>query len=159
VILLLHVLTSVGFVGAVSAFLALALTGAVVGSAEMIRAVYLSCEIVTWDVIVPLAWASLLIGVVQSIITPWGLVRYYWVTIKLLLTIIAVIVLMLQTANIGLVAKLALSGQFDGLAGPRTGMIVHASAGLVVLVVITILSVYKPQGLTPIGLKALAPRP
>lgn len=154
-VLLLHVLTSVGFTGAVCAFLALALTGALLGEEEIVRAVYLSCGIVTWDVVVPLAWASLIIGVIQSLITPWGLFRYYWVVIKLVLTIIAVVVLMIQTANIGTVAQMALNGHLDDLTGPRAGMILHASAGLGVLVVITILSVYKPRGLTPIGARTL----
>jgi hypothetical protein len=85
----------------------------------------------------------------QALITPWGLVRYYWVLIKLVLTVIAVAVLMLQTSNIGMVAGMALDGRPDGLTGPRAGMIVHGTGGLIVLIVITILSVYKPRGLTP----------
>lgn len=153
-ILLLHVLTSVGFVGAVAGFLALAITGALTGDPELIRAVYLSCRVVTWDVIVPLAWASLVIGILQSLFTPWGLFRYYWVVIKLTLTTVAVVVLMLQTANIDMLAGIALQGQMDGLTGPRAGMILHATGGLVLLIVVTILSIYKPRGLTPFGLKA-----
>jgi hypothetical protein len=147
--LLLHLLTSLGFLGSVAGFLALAITGAVTGNRELMRAVYVSCGIVTWDVILPLAWASLVIGIAQSLTTPWGLARYYWVLIKLVLTIIAVVVLMLQTSNIGMVAGMALDGRLDGLTGPRAGMIVHGTGGLIVLIVITILSVYKPRGLTP----------
>lgn len=157
-ILLLHVLTSVGFVGAVAGFLSLALTGAATGNPDLMRAVFLSCNVMTWDVIVPLAWLSLLVGIVQSRVTPWGLVRYYWLIIKLVLTILAVVVLMLQTANIGMVAQMALAGQMEGLAGPRAGMILHASLGLLVLVVITILSIYKPRGMTRYGIRALETR-
>lgn len=157
-VLLLHVLTSLGFVGAVAAFLCLAITGAVIGNAEIVRAVYVSCGVMTWDVIVPLAWASLLIGIVQSLSTPWGLFRYYWVIIKLVLTIIAVAVLMIQTQNIGMVAQMALAGQMDGLGGPRFGLILHGTGGMVVLLVITVLSIYKPRGMTAIGVRALEGR-
>jgi len=158
-VLLLHVLTSVGFIGAVAGFLALAITGAETGNLQLMRAVYVSCGIVTWDVIVPLAWASLLIGIIQSLVTPWGLIRYYWVLIKLVLTIVAVAVIMLQTSNIGMVAGMALGGQMDGLAGPRAGMILHGTGGVIVLIVITILSVYKPRGLTPWAAAARAEPP
>jgi hypothetical protein len=154
-VLLLHVLTSVGFVGAVAGFLALAITGAVSGNGVIIRAVYIACGLMTWDVIVPLAWASAVIGIVQSLGTPWGLVRYYWVVVKLVLSIIAVVVLMIQTENIGMVAQMALAGQFEGQAGPRSGMILHATGGMAVLVVVTILSIYKPRGMTRIGIRAL----
>lgn len=157
-VLLLHVVTSVGFVGAVAVFLALAITGAIVGNEQVIRAVYVSCGLMTWDVIVPLAWASLLVGIVQSLGTPWGLFRYYWVIVKLVLTVISVAVLMIQTQNIGMGAQMALAGQMDGLAGPRNGMILHATGGLIVLLVITILSIYKPRGMTAIGVKALEVR-
>jgi hypothetical protein len=157
-ILLLHVLTSVAFVGAVGGFLALAITGATAGSTDIVRAVYVCCGIVTWDVIVPLAWASLIIGIAQSVITPWGLFRYYWVIIKLVLTLIAVVVLMIQTENIGMVAQMALAGQMESLAGPRAGMILHGIGGLAVLVVITVLSIYKPRGVTRMGVKALEAR-
>jgi hypothetical protein len=157
-VLLLHVLTSIGFVGAVAGFLALAITGALTGNADIIRAVYVSCGVLTWDVIVPLAWAALLIGIVQSLITPWGLFRYYWVIIKLVLTVIAVAVLMIQTQNIGMVAQMALAGQVDGLAGPRTGMLLHGTGGMIVLIVITILSIYKPKGMTQAAARTLDAR-
>ena len=45
-------------------------------------------------VIVPLAIASLLTGVVQALATPWGLFRHYWVVIKLFLTVFATLVLL-----------------------------------------------------------------
>lgn len=157
-ILLLHVLTSVGFVGAVAGFLGLAVAGAVSGDVDVVRAVYISCGIVTWAVIVPLAWTALLVGIVQSLITPWGLFRYYWVIIKLVLSVIAVVVLMIQTQNIGRLAQMALAGQMHGLAGPRTGMIMHAGGGMIVLIVITVLSIYKPRGMTRVGARALEAR-
>lgn len=155
-LLLLHVLTSVGFVGAVAGFLALAIAGGVVGNSEIVRAVYISSEIVTWNVIVPLAWASLLIGIFQSLVGPWGLFRHYWIVVKLVLSIVAVLVLMIQTQNIGLMAQMALADRMEGLTAPRASMTLHGIGGLIVLVVVTVLSIYKPRGLTPFGMKRTA---
>ncbi len=139
-VLLLHVTTSVGFIGAVAAFLVLAIAG--VAGAN----VYPAIKIMTWEVVVPLAFASLLIGIVSSVGTAWGLVRHYWLALKLGLTVVAVGVLMLQTRAIDALAA--------GQAAPGAGgaMILHSAGGLLVLVGVMVLSIYKPRGLT--GLSA-----
>lgn len=156
-VLVLHVTSSLGFAGAVAAFLAMAVTGAT-ARPELAYAVYQAMPVVTWQVIVPLAFATLLIGVVQSLGTPWGLFRYYWVIVKLILTIIAVAVLMLQTDSIDALALAASGGNLEGYDGARFSMMLHASGGAVVLLIATVLSVYKPRGLTRYGAAALGGR-
>lgn len=156
-VLVLHVTTSLGFVGAVAAFLALATTGAT-ARPELAYAAYQAMQVVTWQVIVPLAFATLVIGIVQSLGTPWGLFRYYWVIVKLVLTIIAVAVLMLQTPTIEALALAASGGDLEGYAGARFSMMLHAAGGAIVLLIATVLSVYKPRGLTGYGVAALGRR-
>ena len=154
-ILVTHVMTSVGFPGAVAAFLVLAIVGVTdVGAAP---AAYIAMAIVTWDVIVPLAAAALLIGIVTSLGTPWGLVRFYWVIVKLVLTVIALAVLLAQTGTIDMLADTARRGDVTGLADARAAMILHAAGGLLVLIVATVLSIYKPRGLTPYGRRKTSP--
>lgn len=133
-VLLLHVVTGVGFLGAVAAFLALALAGE-----------YAAMRLITWTIILPLAAASLLVGVLSSLTTPWGLLRHYWLAVKLGLTLIAVAVLLLQLRTIDALAA--------GTAGPEAhvAMIVHSSGGLAVLLAATLLSIYKPRGVTRIN--------
>lgn len=143
-LLLVHVVTSVGFIGAAAAFLALAVAG-VMGAP-----VYPAMQIVTWTVVVPLAFASLLIGILSSLTTPWGLLRSYWVIFKLVLTVLAVGVLLLQTRTI--------NGLADGAVEGREAMILHAAGGIAVLVVVSLLSVYKPRGTTGYGARKLAGR-
>ena len=156
-VLFVHVATSVGFVGAAAAFLVLAIAGVTLTDEAMLRGVYLGLGLVTAEVLVPLCWASLLLGIVPSLGTPWGLFRYYWVVIKLLLTIVATIVLLLEARSVTAVAELAASGGDIGTAmQARWGMVLHASGGLVVLLVLTALSVYKPRGLTPFGARRQA---
>ena len=102
--LAMHVTFSVGWIGAVAGFVALAVAGLTSQDAQMVRAAYLAMEVITWAVIVPLAFVSLLSGVVSSLGTNWGLFRYYWVLVKLLLTIFATIALLIHTQPIELLA-------------------------------------------------------
>jgi hypothetical protein len=150
-LLVIHVVTSVGFIGAVAGFLALAITGATTTDQAIMRGVYISMAVLTWDVVVPLAVASLVIGILQSLGTPWGLFRYYWIIIKLVLTVLAAVVLMLQTQTINALAGAALAGNVAQFSEARLSMIVHGTGGLLVLLVATVLSVYKPRGMTNYG--------
>lgn len=150
-----HVASSVGFLGAVAGFLALAVAGLTSPDAQMVRAAYLAMEFITWSVIVPLSFAALLTGLVLALGTKWGLFRHYWVLVKFLLTVFTVLVLLLQVQPISYIAagaaaaEAALSGA--DLRGVRSSLITHATGGLVVLLVTTTLSVYKPRGMTRYG--------
>src|ERR671919_2910813 len=90
-----HVTASVGWIGAVLAFLALAIVGLTHQDPQTVRGVYLVMEPAAWLVLVPLAFASLLTGIVQGLGTTWGLFRHYWVLFKLLITVFATIVLLI----------------------------------------------------------------
>ena len=148
-----HVTSSVGLLGSIATFLALAVAAVTGQDVEIIRAAYLAMDLTARLVIVPLAFASLLSGLIQSLGTPWGLFRHYWVLAKLVLTVFATIVLLAKMELIGQAARLA-TGTALPLADLRAmgiELAVHAAAGLLVLLVPTVLSIYKPRGLTPYG--------
>jgi hypothetical protein len=148
-----HITLSVGWFGAVAAFLALAIVGLTSRDAEMVRTAYAAMELTARFVIVPLAFASLLSGIVQSMGTPWGLFRHYWVLVKLLLTTFATIVLLVKMSLIGYAARRAAEKTSSSVDLHTVGiqLAVHATGGMLVLLVITALSVYKPWGLTRYG--------
>jgi hypothetical protein len=149
-----HVLASVGWLGAVAAFLALAIAGLTGRGGATPVATYVAMDRITQWVIVPLCWASLLTGVVQSLGTPWGLVRYYWVLLKLAMTVFCTVGLLLHTRAIRYAAGLAMAGSLGTEADPvRIQLVVTAGAAVVLLLAATVLSVYKPRGLTPYGLR------
>jgi hypothetical protein len=52
-----HVTSSVGWLGAVAAFLALAIAGVASNDSQLVRAAYLAMHLTTWFVIVPLSFA------------------------------------------------------------------------------------------------------
>jgi hypothetical protein len=148
-----HITFSVGWLGAVIAYLALAIAGLTSQDAKMVGAAYLSMRFIGWFVIVPFSLAALSIGLVQSLGTEWGLFRYYWILVKFLLTTGATIILLLHMQAVsrmsGVVAETILSSaDFRAL---RIQLVVHAAGGLLVLLAATTLSVYKPWGLTPYG--------
>ena len=150
-----HVASSVGWLGALATFLALAVVGLIGRDAQTVRAAYLAMELIARSVIVPLAFASLATGIVQALGTPWGLFRHYWVLAKLLVTVLAAAVLLAQMGSIGYVAEAAAEKALSGadLREARTSLVAHAGGGLLVLLVPVALSVYKPRGLTRYGLR------
>ncbi|MGQ0843009.1 MAG: DUF2269 domain-containing protein [Sporichthyaceae bacterium] len=149
--LLAHVVASIGWIGAVLAYLAFATVAVRGGDPELMRAAYLVMDPVQRWALVPLAGAAALTGVVMSLGTPWGLIRHWWVIFKLLLTTVASVVLVLNTT--GRVRTLTEAAQRPEQVGGDglNGQIVHATVGLVILLVVAALGAYKPRGATGWG--------
>jgi hypothetical protein len=148
--LTVHLSCSVGWVGAVVAYLALGISAVTSQNAETVRAAWIAMELTGWFVIVPLAVAALLTGLVVALGTPWGLFRYYWVLITLMLTILATVVLLLHMPTVSSLADMARAADAADLRR-LGGDLVHPGLGLVVLLAIMVLNVYKPRGLTRYG--------
>ena len=155
-----HITSSVGWLGAVAGFLALAITGLTSQDPQMVRSAYLAMEVTGWFVIVPLSLASLATGLIQSLGTEWGLFRHYWVLVKFLLNLGATALLVVHMQPTARVARTAAEATLsDGdLRGLRIQLVADAAAALVVLVIATTLSVYKPWGMTAYGRRALQAR-
>jgi hypothetical protein len=145
-----HLTCSLGWIGAVITYLALGVSAVTSQDVQTVRAAWIAMELTGWYVIVPLALAALLTGLVMALGTPWGLFRHYWVLISLVLTVLATVVLVLHMPTVSSLADLARAadGSYRGGLG---GDLVHPGLGLVVLLVITGLNVYKPRGLTRYG--------
>ncbi|MGH9841480.1 MAG: hypothetical protein ACREEM_22225 [Blastocatellia bacterium] len=147
-----HITLSVGWLGAVVAYLAVAIAGLTSHDAQMVRAAYLSMEVIGWFVIVPFSLATLLAGLVESLGAQWGLFRHWWVSVKFLLTTGATIVLLQHVPAVtrmsGVAREMTLSAtDFRAL---RIQLVIHAGGGLLVLLAATALSVYKPWGGDPV---------
>jgi len=145
-----HLTFSVGWIGAVVAYLGLGVTAATSTDSETVRAAWIAMELTGWYVIVPLALASLLTGIVMALGTKWGLFRHYWVLFSLVLTILATVVLLLHMPTVSStadVAREADGARLDELGGD----LLHPGVGLVVLLMIQVMNVYKPPGMTRYG--------
>ena len=148
-----HVTASVGWLGAVVAFLALSVAGLTSQDPQTVQGAYLVMELTGWVVLVPLSLGSLATGLICSLGSAWGLFRHYWVLFKLVINVVATIVLLLymQTLeHLGDVAAATLSGtELRGLRDPSP--VLHGAAALLLLLVATTLAIYKPRGLTRYG--------
>ncbi len=150
--LAVHLSCSVGWLGAVVAYLALDLTVATSADSAAVRSAWLAMALVVWWAIVPLAFASLVTGLLMALGTKWGLFWHWWVLISLLLTVGATLVLLSEAGVISRSAAIAAdasttSAQLRAL--PPT--LVHSIGGLMVLLGVQVMNVYKPRGLTPYG--------
>ena len=156
IVLTLHITASTGLLGAIAAFLTLAVAGFTARDEGLVRGAYLAMQVIARTVIVPLAFASLATGIVQGLGTPWGLFRHYWVVIKLLLTAFATAVLLAKLPLIAEAAHMAAGGaSASDLRAVGAQLLLHATGGLAVLLIPTVLSVYKPRGLTRHGIRQL----
>lgn len=152
-----HVTFSVGWLGAVVSFLALALTGIISEDVRLVQSAYMVMEVIGTFVLVPLSVASLLSGLVQALGTPWGLFRHYWVVAKLVITLFSTIVLLMYRETLSYLGDRA---AFDGAAPNEqqtASPVLHAVAALILLLVATTLSIYKPRGLTRYGQRGRRP--
>jgi len=150
--LVVHVTCSVAWIGAVAAFLVLAVQGVTREESEIVRAAYLGMNAIGLYVIVPLSMAALLTGLIQALGTPWGLLRHYWVVAKLGLTLLATLLLLLHqfiaVARAAAIASATPVGQPFDVGSLGSQLVFDAAAALVVLVGIVAISVFKPWGRT-----------
>jgi uncharacterized membrane protein len=147
-----HLTVSVGWVGAVAGYLALDVTVATSHDPQLVRSAWIAMGLIAWWAIVPLALTALLTGLVMALGTKWGLVRHWWVLISFVLTVVATVVLLSETRVISGSAAIAADPSTSAeelLTLPST--LPHSVGGLVVLLVIQVLNVHKPQGMTRYG--------
>lgn len=152
--LTVHITFSIGWIGAVIAYLALVIAAITSQDTQILPAAWIAMELIGWYAIVPLALASLLTGLVMSLGTRWGLFRHYWVLFTLVLTLLATVVLLDHMQTVSFFAGVAAETDSANAGMLRDGLpgeLLHAGAGLLVLLVVQVLNVYKPPGLTPYG--------
>lgn len=147
-----HITFSVGWLGAVAGFLVLSIAGLTSQNAEVVRGAYLAMNLIGLFIIVPMSLAAFATGLIQALGTEWGLLRHYWVLVKFILTILATIALLLHqfTAVAGAARRVseAAPGTFPDVGRLGTQLVSDAGLALLVLLVATILSVFKPWGRT-----------
>ena len=147
-----HVMSSVGWLGAVAASVALGVAGLVSQDPQVVRGVYLTMELMGWYVLLPLSVASLLSGLVQALGTQWRLLWHYWVLAKLLINVFAIGVLLLYMQTLSNLAGLAATTPADELHELRSpSPLAHGIIALLLLAVAATLSIYKPRGMTRYG--------
>lgn len=150
VALTVHVLCSVGWIGAAAAYLALGIAAQTSNQASTVRASWTAMDITGWYVIVPLGIAALVTGILMSVGTRWGLIRHYWVLIALILTSLSLAVLIFHMPSVTATAMRATTAD-DATVTRLDGDILHPAGGIAILLLVAVLNIYKPRGLTRHG--------
>lgn len=151
-LLTVHIVVSVGVIGADLSMITLGITGLTSGIPELIRASYLVMQLLVNTVLLPLALAALFTGILLGLGTRWRLTHYYWVLTKLLLTItvITALVFVLQP-RVNQAAEEVLLISPERLAANGMGQIglavtIGIAVAMVALLTVVTLAVYKPWG-------------
>ncbi len=147
-LLVLHVAVSVGWLGLAVGLLALSITGYTTGSPETAGVAYRAMKIFGDWLVLPVALASLVSGLVLSLRTSWGLTRYHWVHAKFWLTLVTVLlsVFSLRPGINRLAAEAA-----AGTLRPDLGLLVAPAVATATYLFSTAISVLKPWGPTKRG--------
>lgn len=147
----IHVTSSVGWVGAVLVFLALAAIGLTSQDETTVRGAYLVMAPAAWFVLVPLAHTALFSGIALSLGTPWGLIQHYWVALKLVITAFSTVILLIYMGTFRQMAGIAADPVVELGLVRNPSPLLHAVLALALLLGATILAIYKPFGPTPYG--------
>lgn len=150
--LAIHITLSIAWLGALLTFLAFDIATVTSSSEPTVRAAYIGMGFIAEWVILPLALGAFLSGLVMSFATSWGLFRHYWVVVSLALTVLAIVALVLQLPT--LASRAVTAGDPTTTADElrQLGhMLPRSIGGIVVLILIISISVFKPRRLTPYG--------
>lgn len=153
-LLAVHVASSIGWFGALAAFIALATTGRVSGDPELVRACYLVMKIIMVFVILPFGPVALTTGVTLGMLTSWGLVRHYWVLLKLVITSIATFLLIVHVTPVQILSDAAANGTLSTRNWIQVQILAFACGALMMVSTSMTLAVFKPRGLTRFGRRA-----
>jgi hypothetical protein len=152
-VLTAHICSSIGWLGAVAGFLVLALTALDSPDVGKVRAACIAMEVMARLVILPACLASLVTGVVQSLGTPWGLIRHHWTLAKLFITVLSTVLLLVHMRPIAYLGAMASRGRLgpSDLRDVKLQLVDASAVALMALFMAAVLSVYKPRGLTWYG--------
>ncbi|MFJ8717667.1 DUF2269 domain-containing protein [Streptomyces violaceus] len=154
-VLVVHVTASASWLGLTLGLLALGTTTATTGSAVTVEASVRAMRLFADWLLLPVAFLTLLSGLVLSLGTPWGLARHRWVCTKFWLTLATTTatVFALRPGVNSAVAAVAAGGPLPDAGDVLFGPVVSLSA----YVFMTVISVLKPWGLTRRGRRLRAP--
>ena len=153
-VLVLHAVSGIGWIGVdIALFLLLFNARTTSNAAEAISG-YTAVSLIVPIVVPPLCLGVLGTGLLLGWGSPWGLVRYWWVFVKLLLSLgMTILVFVALVPTVQSMPGIANFGTADAVRerlGPLTIQLMFPPAvSFGLLSVATVLSIFKPRRLTP----------
>ncbi|WP_132312728.1 hypothetical protein [Paenibacillus sp. BK033] len=142
ILLLLHILFAAIMLGVQVVFIILALTASVTDDPDTLRSCYRIMHLLADSSVRASTIGTTVTGIALSVLTSWGLFRYYWVIAKEALTLLAI-----GIGFIGLYEWTLRGLDDDGsLTVHHTWLMIGIALQTVSLIVMYVLSVWKPGG-------------
>src|SRR5215217_1999523 len=88
VVLVVHVISGIGWMGVDMALVVLLITARTTNDALLVISGFTAIRMIVPIVVPPLSLSILVTGLMLGLGSRWGLLRYWWVLVKLLLSII-----------------------------------------------------------------------
>jgi hypothetical protein len=151
-----HTLVGVGWFGVTVAKLVLDVVAATTSDLSVARASFVFASAFDGAVFPPVSLATLITGIVLAVGTAWGLVRHWWIVVKLALTVGAIVT---GVAFVGAWTEQGLVAPDAELGAVSLRLIAWASVHALMLAAATIISVLKPWGRIRPGHQATVRRP
>jgi hypothetical protein len=153
-LLVLHVLCGVGWMGVDIALFLLLLNARTTSSATEAITGYTAVALIVSAAVPALCLGVLATGLLLGWGTTWGLIRHWWVFLKLLLslamTVLVFAALLPAIHSIADIARLPTAEAVRNHLGPvGVQLLFPPAVSFLLLGVALILSIFKPRGLTP----------
>jgi hypothetical protein len=154
-VLLVHVISSVGWLGIHLGNIVFVMVGLLTSDPATQRTAFLAVELLGGIVLIPISLLAFTTGVILGLGTKWGLVRHWWVLTKFVLTLVPVFLIPLSLlpgyGELADAVRLAPDGQLADVGSHGSSMVGAAVVSTTMYVTSTVLSVFKPWGRTRWG--------
>jgi hypothetical protein len=154
-VLVLHVVAGIGWMGVDIALLVLLITARTTNDAALVVSGFNAIRMIVPIAVPPLSLGILVTGLILGLGTRWGLVRYWWVLVKLLLSLIMTVLVFVSlvpaVSDIAVLSVTTLSADAvrASLGTLPTMLLFPPIVSFLMLGVAAILSIFKPWQLTP----------
>jgi hypothetical protein len=164
IVLVLHVVSSVSWLGLSIGYLTLGITAVVTDRPERQHAMFLALGVLGDMLLLPISWTAFLTGLLLAVGTHWGLFQHVWVLVKFALTLVAVVLIPLNLlqgihAMVVAVEHTAVGQLTDVGGGTINGLLSAGCMSSSMYITCVVLSIFKPWGRTGYGTRKMAGRP
>jgi hypothetical protein len=156
----LHYVSSVGWLGVGLCQLTLNVLALTTGVPALRHDAHEIAHVFDRTVLTVLSLGAAVTGILLAVRTPWGLVRHWWVLVKLTLTVTLIGVTPFWSGELIRRAIVVTAGPVPapGYAPLRSELLVSSVTIISTLLVVTVISVVKPWGRTPFRRPAAVPQ-
>jgi hypothetical protein len=155
VVLVVHVISGIGWMGVDIALVVLLITARTTNDALLVISGLTAIRMIVPMVVPPLSLSILVTGLMLGLGSRWGLVRYWWVLVKLLMSIIMTVLVFVSlipgvnSITIRFTPDMSAEAVRAGLGTLPTMLLFPPVVSFLMLGFATVLSIFKPWPYTP----------